>query len=259
MHTARHRAPPRGWARSRTELARLLLPVDCAGCGRPDSDLCRACLRALTGPAWQVADLVGAEPAAWAPLGLPLAAVAEYGSSVRSALVAWKDRGRGDLTPVVAAAAARALAGLVVGGSPSARPVLVLAVPSARSAVRRRGADLVPEAAALAVRRSPAQRPGFGTDVVAARLLRHAGPAKDQSGLGVAQRAENVAGRIRCRGEVLGHRVVLVDDVVTTGATLAEAARAVSVAGGFVVGAAVVAATRRRDLDIGVSARPRVD
>jgi predicted amidophosphoribosyltransferase len=222
-----------------------VLPVDCAGCGRPDTDLCRSCLAVLTAPALPVARLVGAEPGAWEPLQLPLYAVAEFGGSARSALVAWKDRGRADLTPVVAAAVAHALSAVTAATGPrpgSPGPVLVLAVPSSRSAVRRRGSDLVPAAAARAVRRRGR------ADMVAGRLLRHSGRSRDQSGLGVTQRSENVAGRIRCGSAVLGRPVILVDDVVTTGATLAEAARSVRAAGGVVLGAATVAATRRRHL-----------
>lgn len=245
---------PSGWARARTELSRLVLPVDCAGCGRPDTDLCRPCSGLLTAPALPVARLVGAEPGVWEPLHLPLYAVAELAGATRSALVAWKDRGRADLTPVVAAALAHALSavtavtavtaetGVTVARRRPPGPVLVLAVPSSRSAVRRRGSDLVPAVASRAVRRRG------GTDMVAARLLRHSGRARDQSGLGVTQRSENVAGRIRCGSAVLGRPVILVDDVVTTGATLAEAARSVRAAGGVVLGAATVAATRRRHL-----------
>jgi predicted amidophosphoribosyltransferase len=74
--------------------------------------------------------------------------------------------------------------------------------------------------------------------------------ALDQAGLGVQARAENLAGAVRVpprqRSAVAGLEVVLVDDVVTTGATLAESARALHAAGASVVAAAVVAATARR-------------
>lgn len=257
MRTARHRAPATGWGRAGTELSRLVLPVYCAGCGRPDSDLCRQCLRALTGPARYVADLVGAAPAGWqgsavAAADPPLLAVAEFGGVVREALVAWKDDGRADLTPVVAAALARALSAAagaaVTGAAADARrgsPLLVVPVPSTASAVRRRGADLVAAASRDAVHRNQNRQPS--RPLVVAVVLRHRGRVRDQSGLGAAARAENVSGRMVCRADLRGRDVVLVDDVVTTGATLAEAARAVQAGGGRPVAATVVAATRRRD------------
>ncbi|HET8970833.1 MAG TPA: phosphoribosyltransferase family protein, partial [Candidatus Nanopelagicales bacterium] len=78
------------------------------------------------------------------------------------------------------------------------------------------------------------------------RRLRSAGRRADQTGLDAAGRAANLRAAMRWSGRVPAGPVVLVDDIVTTGATLAEAARAVRVAGGTVLGAAVVAATARR-------------
>nr|WP_306294152.1 phosphoribosyltransferase family protein [Paenarthrobacter nitroguajacolicus] len=69
-----------------------------------------------------------------------------------------------------------------------------------------------------------------------------------QKGLGRGERARRVRGSMRVRRgrgkELRGRRCILVDDVLTTGATLAEAARAVTLAGGVVSGAVVLAATR---------------
>jgi predicted amidophosphoribosyltransferase len=80
-------------------------------------------------------------------------------------------------------------------------------------------------------------------------LLRVVRRPEDQAGLDAAARARNLHGRFAARGGRVvpqQHRVVLVDDVITTGATLREAQRALEATGTRPVGAAAVAATRRR-------------
>jgi predicted amidophosphoribosyltransferase len=80
--------------------------------------------------------------------------------------------------------------------------------------------------------------------------LRHSRQVTDQVGLTHQQRAHNLAGalavRRAARSRLPLRAVVIVDDVMTSGATLAEAARAIRAAGGRPIGAAVLAATRFR-------------
>ena len=85
----------------------------------------------------------------------------------------------------------------------------------------------------------------------------------DQAGLGSRERAANLAGSMwvpsRYMALVQGCAVVPVDDVLTSGATLREAARALRAAGAEVPGVAAVAATVRRlpTLPPVLSRRPR--
>lgn len=78
--------------------------------------------------------------------------------------------------------------------------------------------------------------------------LRLTGPVADSCGLSIADRGANLGNRMSAHAPSasVDREVLIVDDIVTTGATLAEAARALEAAGWRVSGAAVVAATRRR-------------
>nr|WP_306432916.1 ComF family protein [Streptomyces harenosi] len=118
----------------------------------------------------------------------------------------------------------------VAGGSgaPGERAVLLVPVPSARRAVRARGHDPARRIALAAA--GELRRSGAPARMLAALRQRRA--VADQSGLGSRQRRDNLAGALAVvpgaarllRGAAA---VVLVDDVMTTGASLAEAARAV--------------------------------
>ena len=74
------------------------------------------------------------------------------------------------------------------------------------------------------------------------RVLEFEREVLDQRSLSLAARRENLAHSLAARGSWEG--LVLVDDVVTSGATLAEAARAVHAAGGSVALALTVVAAR---------------
>lgn len=208
-------------------LVDLVLPRVCAGCAAPGRTLCARCLAAFAAPFAHRPDPC--------PPGLPaLRAAASYEGPVRAALLAHKERGRRGLAGPLGAA----LAAAVAATAPPAGVVLV-PVPSSPAAVRARGQDHARRLAAAAARSG-------GRGWRAQPLLVHARSVADQSGLDAAGREANLAGALRSRRPLHGLRVVLVDDVVTTGATLAEAARALRAAGAQVHAAAVVAATARR-------------
>ncbi|MFE0380468.1 ComF family protein [Streptomyces inhibens] len=217
------------------ELAGLMLPVDCAGCGRPRTELCAQCRRALARDG-RGARRVRPRPG---PAGLPRVwAGAPYADEVRAVLLAHKERGALRLAGPLGAVLAGAVRGLrAVGG-----PLLLVPVPSARRSVAGRGHDPVRRIALAAA--GELRRAGAGARVLA--VLRQRRAVADQAGLSARQRLANVAGALEVPGGarrlLTGQPVVLVDDLMTTGATLAEAARAVAAADGRVIGAAVVAA-----------------
>ena len=213
----------------------LVLPQPCAGCGGPEA-WCDACAGVLAAAARAPVGVTAPDPV---PPGFPYAAAAAgYDGAVRGALLAHKERGRLALGRPLG----RALAAAAGCLSPPAHVVLV-PVPSSRAAVRARGHDHARRLARLA---AAALRAG-GHPATARPLLAPVRALGDQSGLGAAARAENLKGAFRARPELPPGLVVLVvDDVVTTGASLAEATRALQAAGAVVHGAATVAATIRR-------------
>ncbi|RSS78116.1 ComF family protein [Streptomyces sp. WAC06614] len=208
------------------EVVGLVLPAVCAGCGAVRGVLCEACREALTG-----ADLgPGRGPGGRrvrprpVPGGLPpVYAAAPYEGVVRAVLLAHKERGALPLAEPLGAA----LAGAVRAGPLPGGPVVLVPVPSAPARVRARGHDPVRRIALAAAARLRRE----GTAVRVAAVLGQRRPVADQAGLGARERRRNLAGALYVRpggaGLLAGARTVLVDDLVTTGATLAEAARAV--------------------------------
>nr|WP_221204170.1 ComF family protein [Modestobacter versicolor] len=226
-------------------LADLVLPRTCAGCAVPGAVLCRRCALLLTRPRL-------AQPRRHPPGFPPTVAAGGYAGPVRPAVLAFKEHGRAELAAPLGTALALAAAAVLTGAPPGAGPVLLVPVPSSAAAVRRRGRDHVRELAEAAA----AELRAAGVPARTAQLLGRAPGrrVRDSAGLDAAQRRANLAGRFRAlpprAGLPPGCRLVLVDDVVTSGATLTEAARALrdtpTRRADTPVLAAVVAATPRR-------------
>ncbi|MDR1214259.1 MAG: ComF family protein [Propionibacteriaceae bacterium] len=214
--------------------ADLCLGAACPGCGRPAGRLCLDCRQAIrTGPVapgWRLACA-----------GLPLWSAGLYAGPLAAVIVAAKDGGRQELCALLGERLAQAVQGLAVeldltGSGP---PLSLVPVPSAAAAVRRRGFDF---GLALA-RRAASRLAGAGLRTRVCPVLTPTRAVADQSGLDAARRRANLDQAWRARpGGLSGHCLVL-DDIVTTGASLAEASRALRAAGQRVWGAATVAAT----------------
>lgn len=220
----------------------LALPSTCAACDDSAGPLCALCQRDLAGGLFDRPRRSMPEPV---PIHLPpVTSRGPYAGVLRQLVSVYKDDGRRDLRPVLAELLAESM---VAAGS--GRPVVVVPMPSSRAAVRRRGDDPVRDLVVAAA----AQVPGSPQVLSVLRPLRR---LADQSTLGHRERAANLGGAYAVRSggaaELKGRAVLLVDDVVTTGVTLAEAARVVRAKGGLVVGAATLAATQRR------ATRPRL-
>lgn len=201
------------------EAMSVVFPVSCAGCDRLDVFLCDRCREALA--TWPVRRTLSGGLQVWSAL--------TYDGVAARAIRVLKEEGRTGL--------ARPLGAALAAAWPAALDGVPVTVPPSRASLRRRG--FVP--AELLARRA-------GWHPVSALRVRAA--TADQRTLGREERAANLSGAFVARRRAVrrlgGAPAVLVDDVVTTGATLVEAARALTAAGVVVAGAVTLATTVRR-------------
>jgi predicted amidophosphoribosyltransferase len=216
-----------------TTLARAIVPVVCPGCGRPDVRWCGDC----AAPWWEVPyrsesgagrlDVLGRAP-------LPVWSIAPLVGPPHLMIAAWKDGRRRDMDAFFREAMARAVAEV----APALGPVtIVVPVPARPSSTRKRGVDL-PWSLAEAAVSGLATR---GRSVFAVRCLTNAGAEARR--LGSRARWSGSAAGIGVRSAPLGEVALLVDDVVTTGATLARSCEALERAGVAIAAAVTLAAT----------------
>ncbi|MEV0678226.1 phosphoribosyltransferase [Actinosynnema sp. NPDC050436] len=204
-------------------LINLLFPPRCAGCRAEGAHCCAPCLAAF-GPPRRV-QVPGKCP--------PVFALADYRGPARELVLALKERGRRDLAPVLGALVAAAVPELP-GHPGGGRNWWLVPAPSRRAAARRRGGSHlvgIARCAGLPVARALAFAPGV----------------VDSVGLGAAARRANVAGRVRLARTGLpppGSAALVLDDVVTTGATVAACVSALK-SGGFRVPAVLCLTSTR--------------
>ncbi|MDQ0820197.1 putative amidophosphoribosyltransferase [Arthrobacter sp. V4I6] len=273
---------PRGPARladrtaaAAAELLALAAPVGCVCCGAEDLVLCGTCarqIRLLTRNPFQAEAQAPALMDMDGSVLLPVVAAGVYRGELAQAVLSFKRYGQARLGRVLAQALGRAVD--AAAGEPAG--VWLVPVPTSNGAFRKRGfspvhlllkrfsrdrtsgaperdgprvVDALRKSGALRRAGSSLARPltapqyGFLVRSLSGSL------AGGQKGLGRGARSQRVRESMRVRGglrapELRGQPCIIIDDVLTTGATLAEAARALQLAGALVRGAVVLAATR---------------
>ena len=196
-------------------LADLLLGAQCPGCDEPRWGLCPDCAGALD-----------VTPAAVERPGLPpIVAANPYRPHLCKIIPRYKDDGALHIERALSHRLAAAVAALQLPSD-----TWLVPVPSRPSAVRARGFDHAARLAAAAAR---------ATGLRSRRGLRRRSKGSDQLELGRASRSRNMHGSMR--STMRAGKAVIVDDIVTTGSSLAEAVRALERSGVDVLAAAVIA------------------
>jgi predicted amidophosphoribosyltransferase len=206
----------------------LILPLECGGCGAPATRWCDTCDIELSVSAEQphvVNPRIDPQ--------VPVFALGRYVGARRQAILAMKEHGRGDLVAPLARALAVGVHRLLTWGMVET-PLTIVPAPTRRSAARRRGGDPVARLARAAVAGHP--------DVAVVPALRLKALARDSVGLGTSAREHNIAGQVLLRGQRPRTEVVIVDDIVTTGATARESVRTLRAAGIQVAAVLAIAA-----------------
>lgn len=213
----------------------LLFPRLCAGCSAPGHRWCPAC-----------ASSTGLFRVHRSALDVPVFAVSSYAGPARRLVLAYKERRRRELAQpiglLLAEAVPRVLARVDGLGrrAPGGRCWLVPA-PSRPAATRRRGGNHV----TVALKHTAAALRARGLPTEVAPILHLRAGTRDSVGLTAPQRLANLHGRVHLRGPLPppGHPVLLVDDIVTTGATAAACTTALHTAGVPVTAVLTLAAT----------------
>ena len=215
----------------------LAFPARCPGCGREGAAICATCAAALDARLDRPPGVPIGLPSDVPPPLLQLEWCAAFGGVVRRALHELKYAGETRLAVPLGEAVARRWRSAGAGGD------LLVPVPVHAERRRRRGYDQAELIAGAAAR---------SLEMPMAPLLERARATTAQFDLDRRARATNVHGafRLRAGGEARGARplaglwIVLVDDVVTTGATLSACATSLLEAGAVGVSAVTVARER---------------
>ena len=188
----------------------LLLPVTCAGCGAPGAVLCVTCRGIWRATPQRVS----------VDVDFPVWSLSAYDGPHRKVMIAMKERGRRDVAADVGAVIRASISFLVARGDIEPTVHLVPAPTRARSR-RARGGD-------------PVERVCVATGLPTSTCLRIDSSSPDSVGLGREERRRSLRVELI---RVPPSPVLLIDDVVTTGATLSASVNSLRTAGVQVRGA----------------------
>lgn len=220
----------------------LLWPTACVGCGAPDRDLCRTCMRRTQGG--DAHEALSRIPAHGLAIDVPCYVGGEYTGVLREVLVAYK---HGGVVSCARPLGHRLAAPLIAAAAEAQTPAApcIVAVPSRRARVRERGYAHVDALVRIALR----SRGISARRVLVPGALTPLCGRTGQVGLDADARERNArriaAGRRAAR--LRGREVIIVDDIITTGATLRAAIAVLEGVGVNVVAVVALCATPRRD------------
>lgn len=203
------------------QLLNLVVPSRCAICEGQGEDLCLECCTSLN---------LGIREAQRGEVSCLV--VSTYDESVSKLLVAFKDKSQASLAIYIAKFMLPALDSF----ADYHESIYLVPIPSRNENFATRG--YVPSLLLTQnlVKLSPVR---FRT----LNCLSFIRNVRDQVGLDASARGENLRGSMKSNQTLDGKVCVVVDDVITTGATVLEANRVLSVAGAVVIGALAFSAT----------------
>ena len=228
----------------------LLLPSACAECSLPPTVYCRDCLGRHEAHLVE-RNYLPSQSSHAVNKKLPGLALSVLDDSVSRAMTAFKEKNQ--------FAVARSMVDALLPDESLWLVELVVAAPSARVNFKKRGfvpAELIAERVAKRW-----DLPHLRSALTLVRTV------EDQASLTFEQRQQNLVEAMRANPRVAGKRVLLVDDIVTTGSTIAEVARAVAAAAAEPVAFVVLAETLRRHapsphpagFQVGPTPSPKID
>ena len=191
----------------------LLFPSRCAICDRSGKNLCEACR-----------NIILIEPKELLVAGIPVFTVTNYSNETSKLLVALKDKGQSALVTELA----QLLRPVIENLPRSETAIFIVPAPSRPENFSKRGFHpTLLLAQAIASQNQALQ---------VLNCLRFSRSVMDQVGLSATQRLDNLHMSMSLNQPVAGRVCYILDDVVTTGATVSEAKRVLTLGGATVAG-----------------------